>query len=64
MPARTRLQNEAGNFDALFRELSDAWWSHQQMKTANTSLATLADSSAGLFKARMAMASWHRVNRR
>lgn len=51
-------------FDALYRDLAQAWLSHQALKTANAPLAELADSNHRLFRKRMALGSWDQRVRR
>lgn len=49
-----------GDFNTLFKELSETWESHQKLRGANTPIGDLARSNAFLFQTRMAMGSWHR----
>ncbi len=65
MSATTSLQDHSAkvDFDARLRDLTSAWWSHQQLKTARAPLADLATSNANLFRARVAMGCWRRQTR-
>lgn len=49
-------------FDSLYDQLATAWDSHQNLKLSNAPVAALADSSARLFRAQMAMWDWHNNN--
>lgn len=66
MPATTGHHPNSAktDFDSLYRELVQAWWSHQELKASKATLGELADSSARLFRTRMAIGSWQRGGRR
>lgn len=46
-------------FDVLYHRLSHAWDAHQALRRAHPPLTTLAESSARLHQARLAMWEWH-----
>lgn len=63
MPAPHNRPDRA-EFDALYRDLAQTWFSHQALKTSNAPLAELADSNHRLFRKRMALGSWDQRVRR
>lgn len=64
MPATTyELLPQNSEFETLFEQLSSAWLSHQELKTAGAPLSDLATSNVDLFRARIAMGCWRRRNR-
>jgi hypothetical protein len=50
------------DFDTLYNQLADAWETHERLRRSHASLTMLADSSARLYQARMAMWDWHRTD--
>lgn len=51
-------------FDSMYRDLADAWMSHQALKTAHAPIAQLVDSNFRIYQTRMAMGSWRHQTRR
>lgn len=45
-------------FDILYRQLAHAWENHQALQRAHAPLTTLAERSARLYQAPMAMWDW------
>lgn len=45
-------------FDALYNQLASNWKTHQWLRDSHASIPTLADSSARLYQARLAMWDW------
>lgn len=61
MPVTTNgnLHRARTTLDTRYRDLANAWMSHQALRVANAPLGDLADSSGRLFRMQMAMGSWH-----
>ncbi|MGH3650128.1 MAG: hypothetical protein ACRDU9_05410 [Acidimicrobiia bacterium] len=49
-------------FDSLYRQLAEAWDSHQTLRRSETTIADLMESSLRLQQARLAMFDWKRCN--
>jgi hypothetical protein len=51
-------------FDTLYTQLVTAWDAHHRLKEHDAAFSLLADSSARLYQARMAMWDWRRATTR